>query len=135
MDAREYFQGTVVPDYNAFVASPTNFRLLRHAILSMNTMPEYLGLDRRNYPPDVSRNQRRRDAQAIREDKDNNLTDLQTCADVLKHVRSNTDQGTLSSTGIDAKNQATWYINGKYLPNVAHDGFAKLSGLLNKPST
>jgi hypothetical protein len=52
---------------------------------------------------------------------------VQTSADVLKQVRINTDQGTLSSTGIDPNNQSTWYINGKYLPDVAHDGFAKLS--------
>ena len=67
MDAREHFQYVAVPNYNEFVQSPSDFRLLGNAILSMNTVAEYLGLDRSGYPPDVSRNERRREAQKIRD--------------------------------------------------------------------
>jgi len=132
MDVREHFRSVVVPSYTQF-KEKGDFRSLQSAILSMYTMAEHVGLERLRYPLVVSRNERRQHAQAVRVEL--GLVPLQTCADALRHVRSNTDRGTLSSTSIDPNNQATWYINEKYLPNVADDSFAKLSGLLNKPST
>ena len=129
MDARDHFETMVVPNYNEFVRSPSDFRLLGNAILSMNTVAEYLGLHRRGYPPDVSRNERRREAQTIRDDL-SDLADLQVCADTIKHVRINQGDGvTLSSTGINPHDQATWYINGKHLPSVAHNAFTTLKGI------
>ena len=44
MDAREHFQSVVVPSYSAFVRSPSDFHLLGNALVSMNTVAEYLGL-------------------------------------------------------------------------------------------
>jgi hypothetical protein len=129
MDAREHFRYVAVPNYNEFVQSPSDFRLLGNAILSMNTVAEYLGLDRSGYPPDVSRNERRREAQKIRDDL-SGLTDLQVCADTLKHVRNNQpDDVTLSSTGIDPNDPATWKIGAHDLVKVAHNAFATLNGL------
>jgi hypothetical protein len=129
MDARDYYDTVVVPNYNEFVGSLNDFRLLENAIISMNTVAEYLGLQRRGYPPDVSRNERRREAQTIRNDF-SDLVDLQVCADTIKHVRINQSDGlTLSSTGIDPHDQATWNINGKHLPSVAHKAFAALKGV------
>jgi hypothetical protein len=129
MDARERFQKVVVPSYNRFVASPNDFSMLDNLIASMNPMAEYLGLDRRGYPPGISRNERRREAQAIRDDSD--LTDVQICADVIKHVRIELEQdgvtSTLSSTGIDTADPKTWKISGLDLVRVAHRAFATLS--------
>ncbi len=139
MDARERFQKVVVPNYNRFIASPNDFSLLENLITSMNPMAEYLGLERLDYPPHVSRNERRRGAQAIRHD--NNLTDLQKSADVIKHVRIELEQNgvtsTLSSTGIDTADPTTWKVGGLDLVKVAHSAFATLNGHpdLNKPST
>jgi hypothetical protein len=139
MDARERFQKVVVPNYNRFVASPNDFSLLDTLITSMNPMAEHLGLDRRGYPPGVSRNERRREAQAIRRQSD--LTDVQICADVIKHVRIELEQdgvtSTLSSTGIDTADPTTWKIGGLDLVQVAHSAYAKLSKFpeLNAPST
>ena len=103
----------------------------------MNRVAEYLGLDRRGYPPDVSDNQRRRDARKIRDD--HGLADLRVCADALKHVRINQGPGgvTLSSTGIDPNDQTTWTVGGHDLGKVADNAFATLNGLpeLNKGST
>jgi hypothetical protein len=128
VDAREHFQYVVVPNYNEFVQSPSEFRLLASTILSMNTVAEYLGLDRRGYPLDVSRNQRRRGAREIRDDL--SLADLQVCADALKHVRINQAKDvTLSSTGIDRNDPATWKIGGHDLVKVAHHAFATLNSL------
>ena len=107
MDARERFQKVVVPNYNRFVASPTDFSLLDNLISSMNPMAEYSGLQQLDYPPHVSRNERHRTAQAIRRQSD--LIDLQKCAEVIKHVRIELTQdgvtSTLSSTGIDTLTQ------------------------------
>jgi hypothetical protein len=127
MDARDHFQKIVVPNYNEFVRSPSDFRLLENAITSMNTMAEFLGLHRRGYHPDVSRNERRREAQTIR-DQLTGLSDLQTCAEVFKHVRSHDGNGvTLSSTGIDAADPTTWRVGGHHLVTVAHTAFAALN--------
>jgi hypothetical protein len=123
MDAREYFQSTVVPNYNSFVQSPANFHLLANTILSMNASAEYLGLDRRGYDPDVSGNQRRRDVRKIRDDL--RLADLEVCADALKHVRKG-DGVTLSSTGIDTNSPTSWKIGDHDLVEVAHQAFAAL---------
>jgi hypothetical protein len=139
MDARERFQKVVVPNYNRFVASPNDFSLLDNLITSMNPMAEYLGLDRRKYPPGISRNERGREAQAIRRQSD--LTDLQKSADVIKHVRIELEQdgvtSTLSSTGIDTDDPTTWEVGGLDLVRVAHGAFATLSKIpeLNAPST
>ena len=136
MDAREHFQYVVVPNYNEFVQSPSNFRLLGNVILSMNTVAEYLGLDRGGYPPDVSRNQRHQGAREIRDDL--GLADLQVCADTLKHIRNNQPEDvTLSSTGIKLDDRTTWKIGGHDLVQVAHHAFAILNDLpeLKGPSS
>jgi hypothetical protein len=127
MDAREHFQMVVVPNYNEFVRSG-DFHSLGNALLSMNTVADYLGLDRRGYPSRISRNQRRREARTIREHS--GLTDLQTCADVIRHVRIEQERdgvtSTLSSTGIDPNDQTTWNIGKHNLVKVAHEAFATL---------
>jgi hypothetical protein len=115
MDARDYFK-TVVPNYIEFVERPNDFRLWGTPF----TVAEYLRLHRRGYPPDVSRNERRQEAQMIR-NNNSDLVDLQICADTIKHVRVYQGDGlTLSSTGIDPHDQATWHVNGKHLSSVAH---------------
>jgi hypothetical protein len=139
MDARERFQKVVAPNYNRFVASPNDFSLLDNLITSMNPMAEYLGLDRRGYPPGISRNERRREAQGIRDDS--GLTDVQICAEVIKHVRIELEQdgvtSTLSSTGVDTADPKTWKVSGLDLVQVAHSAFATLGKIpeLNAPST
>jgi hypothetical protein len=139
MDARERFQKVVVPNYNEFLRNPNDFRLLDNLITSMNPMAEYLGLDRRGYPPGLSRNERRREAQTVR--VEGGLTDLQKSADVIKHVRIELERdgvkSTLTSTGIDTADPTTWKVRGLDLVQVAHSAFATLSKNpeLNAPST
>ena len=123
MDAWQHFRKWVVPDYNNFLRSPSDFHLLENAILSMYAEVEYLGPHQRGYLPDVSGDQR--DARQIRNDL--NLANLQVCADTLKHVRTHQHDGvTLSSTGIDTNNANTWKIGGHDLIEVAHSAFATL---------
>lgn len=137
MDARERFQKVVVPNYNRFVASPDDFSLLDNLITSMNPMAEFLVLDRGRYRPGISRNERRREAQAIR--ADSGLTDLQNSADAIKHVRIELQQdgvtSTVSSTGINTVDPTTWKIGELDLVQVAHSAFATLSGIAELKST
>jgi hypothetical protein len=131
MDAKERFQKVVAPNYNRFVASPNDFSLLDNLISSMNPMAEYLGLQKLEYPSHVSRNQRSRVAKGIRHQND--LTDLQKCTEVIKHVRIELEQDgattTLSSTGIDTADPKTWKAGELDLVQVAQGAFAKLSSL------
>lgn len=90
MNAREHFENTVVPNYNDFVQSPSDFRLLENALFSMNTVAERPALERREYGQ-VARGVLYGEAQKIRDDL-SGLSHLQSCANTLKHVRSIKDQ-------------------------------------------
>jgi hypothetical protein len=46
MDAREFLWKIVVPNYAEFYKSPNDIRLLWNALVSMNTVPEFLALHR-----------------------------------------------------------------------------------------
>ena len=128
MDAREFFQNVVVPRYTEFVRRPTDFPVFWTALVSMNTVPEYLALHRRGYPPDVPRSELRREAQEIRGEL-SGLEDLQFCADTFKHVRKSGFGLQASSTGIDPNDPTTWKIGEYDLVQVAHDAFATLNSL------
>ena len=128
MDAREFFQNVVVPRYTEFVRRPTDFPVFWTALVSMNTVPEYLALHRRGYPPDVPRSELRREAQEIRGEL-SGLEDLQFCADTFKHVRKSGFGLQASSTGIDPNDPTTWKIGEYGLVQVAHDALATLNSL------
>ena len=133
MNAREHFENTVVPNYNDFVQSPSDFRLLENALFSMNTVAERLALERREYGQ-VARGVLYGEAQKIRDDL-SGLSHLQSCANTLKHVRSIKDQSggkfttTATSTGIETNDPTTWKIGGHDLVEVVHNAFATLKGI------
>jgi len=52
----------------------------------MNTLPEFLALQQRQYPPYISRNELYKLAEEIRGDL-SDFVELQICADALKHIR------------------------------------------------
>ena len=132
MDAREYFQLIVRPNYYEFYGAQNSIRLLWNTIVSMNTVPEYL------VPPEVYREELDAKAQKIREEL--GLTELQYCANRFKHVRKlprGHSNATASSTNIEPIDLATWVLDWHDLVQVAHDAFATLSEIpeLNAPST
>jgi hypothetical protein len=132
MNAREHFQNIVVPGCNQFFQNPSDFRLLEYALLSMNTVPERLALERREYGR-VGRRALYSEAQKIRSDL-SGLSALQSCANALKHVRSIKDHGgafttIATSTGIEANDPTTWKIGGHDLVKVVHNAFATLKGI------
>jgi hypothetical protein len=135
MDAREFFQYIVQPNYYEFYRSQNNIRLLWNAIVSMNTVPEYLVLDRLGYVLELKREVLDAKAQEIR-DK-HGLTELQYCANTFKHVRRiprGQSTAAASSTSVDPMDQATWVLDGHDLVQVAADGFAKLSTIFESSS-
>jgi hypothetical protein len=127
MDAGEYFQRIVVSNYVDFQQSPNDIRLLFNALVSMNTVPEFLALHRRGYALDISRDKLLEDAQGIRGEL--GLTALHFCANMFKHVRRiphGSSEITASSTSISPDDQGTWTVLGHDLVEVVHEAFAKL---------
>ncbi len=113
MDAREYFQIVVQPNYCAFDQAQNNIRLVWNAIISMNTVPEYVALDQRKYPRELDRDVL--DTEALKICEDLGLTELRYCANTLKHVRkipSGHSTASASSTSIEPIDQATWVLDG-----------------------
>jgi hypothetical protein len=84
MDAREFFNTVVKRNYQEFTLNPDDFRSLWNAIVSMNTVAEYLALEQLQYAQ-VPREKLDTTAKQIR-DKDQSLIDLKSCAEALKHV-------------------------------------------------
>lgn len=135
MDASEFFLRVVKSNYEKSMSDPNDLRSLWNAVVSMNTVAEYLALDRLGYPK-VQLDELNRKAKEIRE-KSPILIDLKFCAETLKHVRKL--QGTSSaamtltpsSTGFSPDQPSTWIIddNSKryVLPVVLSQAFAKLS--------
>jgi hypothetical protein len=87
MDAAEFFRTVVKPNYEQFVQNPTDLRLLWNAIVSMNTVAEFLALHRLGYSP-VYREEHNAEAKKLR-DLSADLTKLKHDAETLKHVRKN----------------------------------------------
>jgi hypothetical protein len=95
----------------------------------MNTVPEYLALDRLRYSP-VRRDVLDGAAQKIRHHSCYPL-DVKFCSEACKHVRKITDHSggfTLqaSSTGVDPYDPTTWSVNGKNLVEVVHKEIPEL---------
>jgi hypothetical protein len=133
MDAREFFQEVVKPNYAEFVQSPNDIRLLWNVVLSMNTIPEFLVLHRLGYPPALRRKELDAEADNMREELSGFL-DLQFCANTLKHVRKISGSSAkfelqASSTGLLPDDQSTWSVGGHDLVAVVHKTFATLQGI------
>jgi hypothetical protein len=130
MDAREYFELIVQPNYYDFYRDQNSVRLLWNVIVSMNTVPEFLVLDRLEYHLDILREEIEARAKKIRNDL--GLTELQYCANTFKHVRKlkrGQSIATASSTSVEPSDQTTWVLDGHDLVKVARDAFAKLSNI------
>jgi hypothetical protein len=139
MDASEFFNKVVKPNYDDFTKMD-DYRSLWNAIVSMNTVPEYMALEQLQYAR-VPRQTLDAAAKQIR-GQDPSLIDLKTCAEALKHVRKTTysnKQGsfemTISSTIASSIDKATWTFvdsNGvSYdLADVARRAFAALCALV-----
>jgi hypothetical protein len=74
MNAREFFQDIVQRSYYEYCQNPKDIRLLWNAIVSMNTVPDYIALDRLGYVLEVNRKEF--DAEVREVCKELDLTEL-----------------------------------------------------------
>jgi hypothetical protein len=135
MDAADFFRDVVKPNYEAFCVDQNQIQGLWNAVVSMNTVAEYVALDRLGYE-DLEREELDKQAKEIR-NANPSLSDLKVCADTLKHVRKLDRKvrtevtSILSSTGILSNQPTTWVIGHKtpqyVLSNVLHSAFNTLS--------
>jgi hypothetical protein len=86
MDACEFFHQIVTPNCDEAMRSPSDLRLAWNAILTLNTMPEFLVFHRLGYPEDVDDKAIGREVAEIRKNY-LSLTNLNNEAIKLKHVR------------------------------------------------
>ena len=130
MNVREFFHNVVMRNYDQFVRYPDDIRLLWNALVSINTIAEYLALERRGYLP-ISRSELDREARSIRA-RYRDLSDLKFCADTFKHVRKIKDQHAgefttvATSTGVSS-DKATWRINQFDVADVVGKAVAALN--------
>ncbi|MET0939967.1 MAG: hypothetical protein ABWY13_01250 [Mesorhizobium sp.] len=86
MDAYEFFHQIVEPNCENALRPPYHLRLAWNAIVSLNTVPEFIVLHRLGYKTDVDRDLLYREIEEIRK-KYPALTQLNNEAIKLKHVR------------------------------------------------
>jgi len=109
MDARDYFEQIVTPNYYDAKNNPNDLRSLWNALLTMNSVPESVELQQLNYSS-VDRDSRIKRSSDIRATYPC-LGDLQHCADAMKHVRKQTRDVTATSTNILPSDSSTWKID------------------------
>ncbi len=118
MDPRVFFDEVVKPNYEDAKRATGNFRFVWNAILSLNTVPEYLAIHRLDYE-EVDRTTLDNEGNRIRNEFPS-LRRLKKCANALKHVRSmpkNPKRSnvlpeiTSTSTGILPSDTTTWTID------------------------
>jgi hypothetical protein len=132
MNAAEFFKTVVIPNYEQFVRNPTDLRSLWNAVVSMNTVAEFVALDRLEYAK-ISRSDLYDAAEQIRQSQPP-LPDLKYCAETFKHVRKIPGWKevpvsiTASSTGLSS-NPDTWQIDHHDPVTVLRNSFAVLKDL------
>jgi hypothetical protein len=141
MNAAHFFHTVAKSNYEDFNAHPNDLRRLWNAIVSMNTVAEYVALDRMGYSP-TSRKILDQKANEIRRNS-LGLSDLQFCVDTFKHVRKITEdhsQSESTSTAIFPDEMASWQIDlephalrsreahSYDVVQVLHQAFATLAG-------
>ena len=135
MTAAEFFHDIAKGNYQQFASDPGSRRLLWNAIVSMNTVAEYVALDRLGYGQ-VSRKTLDGASNQLR-DSIPILSDLKYCAETFKHVRKIKDHPSLAtpfttiatSTGVSDYDLTTWKIDQYDLVQVLGKAFATLCDL------
>jgi hypothetical protein len=127
MDAKEFFDLVVVPNYLDAHQHPDNLRFVCNAITCMNTVAEFVALERLGYPDQLKRESLQNKANEIREGNPP-LDDLKFWVETLKHVRKLTNAKdsdhsiTASSTAITVSEPSSWL----HLVDVLDKAFATI---------
>jgi hypothetical protein len=124
MDACEFFHQIVTPNCNDAMQRPFDLRLAWNAILSLNTMPEFLALHRLGYRENVDRKELDPEAAEIRK-QHLSLANLNNEAIKLKHVRRLS--GRKQNEPFSSIDSSTGYSTSESTPpdmrKVIHDAF------------
>ena len=127
MDAKQFFNEVVAPNYSDAHQDPGNFRFVSNAITCMNTVAEFIALERLGYPPQLERSDLETAANKIRK-ANPPLCELKYWVETLKHVRKLTNakgsshQVTASSTSVSPSNPSTW----QHLSDLMERAFTKM---------
>jgi hypothetical protein len=120
MDAQDFFDQVVQPNYADAIGHPDDFGLVWNAIVCMNTVAEFVALHQLGYPENLTRSDLAKKAKQIR-DSNPPLDALKFEVETLKHVRKLTDAKnndhavTASSTGHSLSDPASWRPLGDLL--------------------
>jgi hypothetical protein len=124
MDACEFFHQIVTPNCDEAMQRPTDLRLAWNAILSLNTMPEFLALHHLGYRENIDRKELDPEAAKIRK-QHLSLAKLNTEAIKLKHVRRLS--GRKQNDSFSSIDSSTGYSTLEPTPadmrKVIHDAF------------
>ena len=112
MDAKDFFEKIVVPNYEDAINNPNDLRRTYNAIITVNTAAEFLALDKLGYAAGLKAEDLAQEANAIR-NKHQPLSRLKYHADTMKHVRKLRDvdekiSATSSSTAFSVADPASW---------------------------
>jgi hypothetical protein len=112
MDAKEFFDQIVTPNYREAENNPNDLRLTYNAIITMNTAAEFLALHKLGYPEGLTAKKLDREADLIRNEHPA-LKELKYHAEKMKHVRKlrGVDEKispTSSSTSYSTADPTTW---------------------------
>jgi hypothetical protein len=129
----EFFHHVVKSNYSACYEHPRELSALWNAMVSMNTVAEYIALERleRAGHQQMSQQQLVQQANEIRA-ATLHLEDLKYCAETLKHVRKIKDlkggSFTLqaASTGVSPEDETTWHIAGFDLAKLMREALTEL---------
>ena len=132
MDAKTFYAEVAYPNYVEATQHSDDFRRLWNAVVGMNTIAEFVALDRLNYAADLDRETLGNMAADIRK-ANPPLADLKLCAESLKHVRKlnraskSGKSTTVGSTAISTGQSSTWAVmvnSQQYdLMDVLHKAF------------
>jgi hypothetical protein len=136
MTASEFFKYIAERNYEQLTLNPGDLRSLWNAVISMNTVPEYVALERLEYR-EVARSELDKTAGDVRLN-DSCLLDLKFCAEAFKHVRNIKDHRgratafttTATSTGVVADDQNTWTIGSHDPLKVLREAYETLKGFV-----
>jgi hypothetical protein len=110
MNAKEFFDEVVVKNFEVQRAHPAAFNKLWNAVVSMNTVAEFVALDQLKYGvldgAEIDKQAAKiRNAHPI-------LQDIKKCTETLKHVRRHYARRELiaTSTGVDVDDPTSWEL-------------------------
>lgn len=84
MNTFDFFYTVVRYNYDEFRARQYDYRLLWNALMAMNTVPEYIVLEKENFRDDMSRDELYEKANKVRE-ADEILTVLRKCVETMRY--------------------------------------------------